>query len=120
MFVLKYQFDTMIRMSVVVLFFIGISYANNCFDRANYCNIYDKDHNKMSITHYHCIIKCANILSKATMDFALDNMQDKLNHQCIFIENLDYCVQKWKQDDNMDCEGQIKNMVKQNFQVSNI
>ena len=47
----------------------------------------------MEITHYHCIMKCANTLSKVTMDLAMDNMEDKFNHQCILIENLDYCVQ---------------------------
>ena len=72
----------------------------------------------MIITNYHCIMKCANTLSKVTMDFALDNMQDKFNPQCILIENLDYCVQYWKKKRNVDCEGPIKNMVKQNFQVS--
>ena len=44
----------------------------------------------MEITHYHCIMKCANTLSKVTMDLAMDNMEDKFNHQCILIENLDY------------------------------
>ena len=65
-------------------------------------------------------MKCANMLSKETMDLAMDNMQDKINHQCIWIENLDYCIQYYRQHMNMDCEGPIKNMVKQNFQVSNI
>ena len=72
----------------------------------------------MKITNYHCIMKCANTLSKVTMDFAQDNMQDKFNPQCILLENLDYCVQYWKKKRNVDCEGPIKNMVKQNFQVS--
>ena len=63
-------------------------------------------------------MKCANMLSKATMDLALDNMHEKFNHQCILIENLDYCVQYWKQKYDVDCEVPIKNMVQQNFQVS--
>ena len=72
----------------------------------------------MHITNYHCILKCANMLSKVTMDLALDNMHEKFNPQCILIENLDYCVQYWKQTYSVDCEVPIKNMVQQNFQVS--
>ena len=109
------QFDIMIRIILVTLFFLGVSQANNCFDRSD-C-IYTSG---PSLTNYHCIIRCANSLTKETMDMLLDNMQDKINHQCIWIENLDYCVQYYKQKKNMDCEGPIKNMVKQNFQVSNI
>ena len=106
---------------IILLFFISVGHANNCFDRSN-CQIFNSKTGRaaMQITHYHCIMKCANILSKETMNFAVDNMQDKLNHQCIYIENLDYCVQKWKHNFNMDCEGPIKNMVQQNFQVSQV
>ena len=110
---------------VVTLLFNGICQANDCFDKSNCYMIdeteyYDPERyvGSMMITNYHCIMKCANTLSKVTMDFALDNMQDKFNHQCILIENLDYCVQYWKKKRNVDCEGPIKNMVKQNFQVS--
>ena len=104
----------MIRIILVTLFFLGVSQANNCFDTA-FCG-----RGWGAQTHYHCIMKCANSLTKETMDMLLDNMQDKINHQCIWIENLDYCIQYYRQHMNMDCEGPIKNMVKQNFQVSNI
>ena len=73
---------------------------------------------KLPLTNYHCILKCANKLTKATMGLALDNLHEKFNAQCIMIENLDYCVQYWKQWNEDDCEEPIKNMVKQNFQVS--
>ena len=111
----------MIRIILVTLFFLGLSQANICFEKSN-CRVYNEitKRSQMSITHYHCIMKCANMLSKETMDLAMDHMQDKINHQCIWIENLDYCIQYYRQHMNMDCEGPIKNMVKQNFQVSNI
>ena len=111
--------------TVVTLFLFEICRANNCFD-TSICKMIDETthwpHNlgSMKITNYHCIMKCANTLSKVTMDFALDNIQDKFNHQCILIENLDFCVQYWKKKNNVDCEGPIKNMVKQNFQVSTL
>eukprot|EP00093_Oithona_nana_P000046 00046.XXX_1477_1142_1 [CDS] Oithona nana genome sequencing. len=62
-------------------------------------------------------MKCANRLSKATMDLALDNLHEDYNHQCIFIESLDYCVQYWKQNNQVDCEEPIRDMVKQNFHI---
>ena len=116
----------MIRLILVSLFLHG-SQANHCFDRANSnsCFLVGKmmSHQRveamMQITNYHCIMKCANMLSKATMDLALDNMHEKFNHQCILIDNLDYCLQYWKQIKNVDCEVPIKKMVQQNFQVSN-
>ena len=119
----------MIRIILVALFFVGKSRANNCFDIdiANRpCKIGNGKWDTLSrvesmyITNYHCIMKCANLLSKSTMDLALDNMHEKFNHQCILIENLDYCVQYWKQKYDVDCEVPIKNMVQQNFQVSDI
>ena len=106
---------------VVTSIFFGISEANNCFDKST-CQMIDQTPKSyfnimniggMEITHYHCIMK-------VTMDLAMDNMEDKFNHQCILIENLDYCVQYWKMNINVDCEGPIKNMIKQNFQVSSI
>ena len=122
----------MIRTNIVVtllfIAFIGICQANNCFDKSS-CKMIDQTKESyfyimnvefMEITNYHCIMKCANTLSKVTMDLAMDNMQDKFNHQCILIENLDFCVQYWKKKRNVDCEVPIKNMVKQNFQVWNI
>ena len=82
-------FDIMIRLILVSLFLHG-SQANHCFDRANSnsCFLVGKmmSHQRveamMQITNYHCIMKCANMLSKATMDLALDNMHEKFNHQC--------------------------------------
>ena len=116
----------MFRMILITLFFVGNSRANNCFDidTDSHCKIgngkWDTLSNveSMHITNYHCIMKCANLLSKATMDLALDNLHDKFNHECILIESLDFCVQYWKQNYDVDCEEPIKNMVKQNFQVS--
>ena len=116
----------MIRLILVSLFLHG-SRANHCFDRfddPNSCRILNGKIESyqpleiMDLTNYHCIMKCANMLSQATMDLALDNMHEKFNHQCILIENLDYCVQYWKQKYDVDCEVPIKNMVQQNFQVS--
>ena len=115
----------MIRLILVSLFLHGIQ-ANHCFDRSNNCFMKNEQASyynyesveTMHITNYHCILKCANMLSKVTMDLALDNMHEKFNPQCILIENLDYCVQYWKQTYSVDCEVPIKNMVQQNFQVS--
>ena len=52
------------------------------------------------------------------MALALDDLHEKFNARCIMIENLDYCVQYWKQLNEVDCEEPIKDMVRQNFQVS--
>ena len=120
----------MIRTILVALFFIAICQANDCFDIIRYsCRTGNPENRSyrfdtstdvenMRLTHYHCIMKCANLLSTATMDLALNNLHEKLNHECILIENLDFCVQYWKQNRNVDCEVPIKNMLKQNFQVS--
>ena len=114
----------MFRMILVTLFFVGNSRANTCFDIETDCKIGNGKWDTLStveslfITNYHCIMKCANLLSKATMDLALDNLHDKFNHECILIENLDFCVQYWKRNYDVDCEEPIKIMVKQNFQVS--
>ena len=114
----------MFRMILVALFFVGNSRANTCFDIETDCKIGNGKWDTLStvesmfITNYHCIMKCANLLSKATMDLALDNLHDKFNHECILIENLDFCVQYWKRNYDVDCEEPIKIMVKQNFQVS--
>ena len=70
------------------------------------------------LTNYHCIMKCAHKLTKVTMALALDDLHEKFNAHCIMIENLDYCVQYWKQWNEVDCEEPIKDMVRQNFQVS--
>ena len=111
-------------MILVTLFFVGNSRANTCFDIETDCKIGNGKWDTLStveslfITNYHCIMKCANLLSKATMDLALDNLHDKFNHECILIENLDFCVQYWKRNYDVDCEEPIKIMVKQNFQVS--
>ena len=70
---------------------------------------------RVGITNYHCVMKCATKLSKATMDLAVDNLHEDYNHHCIFIESLDYCVQYWKQNNQVDCEEPMRNMVKQNF-----
>ena len=119
----------MIRTILVTLFFLGISQANDCFERceinsyANYEGFIDDAVTEnygvgdVAITNYHCIMKCANRLSKATMDLALDNLHEDYNHQCIFIESLDYCVQYWKQNNQVDCEEPIRDMVKQNFHI---
>lgn len=114
----------MIRMSLVVLFFIGISRANDCFDVNNNCRLGVENYNSnmltTKVTDFHCVMQCANSLSKSTMGVALDtdNMHEKFNHQCILIDNLDFCVNLWKQKYNVDCEVPIKNMVKRTFQVS--
>ena len=76
------------------------------------------DLDRLPVTNYHCIMKCAHKLTKATMGLALDDLYEKFNAHCIMIENLDYCVQYWRQWNDVDCEEPIKNMVKQNFQVS--
>ena len=34
-----------------------------------------------------------------------------------FIESLDYCVQYWKQKNQVDCEWPIRDMAAQNFHV---
>ena len=78
---------------------------------------------RLGITNYHCIMKCATRLSKATVDLAMDNLHEDYNHQCIFIESLDNsdnCVQYWKQNNQVDCEEPIRNMVKQNFYVEGL
>ena len=74
--------------------------------------------NRVFLTNYHCIMKCAHKLTKVTMALAMDDLHEKFNARCIMIENLDYCVQYWKQLNEVDCEEPIKDMVRQNFQVS--
>ena len=115
----------MIRTILVTLFFLGISQANDCFDICKFCYIGSESRDSLSyamestrVTNFHGIMQCANSLSKSTMGMALDNSQEKFNHQCILIDNLDFCVQLWKQKYDVDCEVPIKNMVKRNFQVS--
>ena len=116
----------MIRTILVILFLLGSSRANNCFDLCHYCRISIASRDSLSylgrmrVTNFHGIMQCANSLSQSTMGMALetDNLQEKFNHQCILIDNLDFCVQLWKQKYDVDCEVPIKNMVKRNFQVS--
>ena len=126
----------MIKLIFITLLLVETQ-ANSCFDlctingekatgrlgdghpRARDTYVNHRDMSSMEriyITNYHCIMKCANMLTKATMDYALNN--DEFNFRCILLENLDYCVQYWKKVNGVDCEGPIKNMVKQNFQVS--
>ena len=73
---------------------------------------------RLLITNYHCVMKCANMLSQATMELGFGALHEKFNHGCILIESLDYCVQYWKQINDVDCDEPIKNMVKRNFKVS--
>ena len=79
------QFDIMIRIILVTLFFLGVSQANNCFDRSD-C-IYTSG---PSLTNYHCIIRCANSLTKETMDMLLDNMQDNDQRMYCFLGYVGY------------------------------
>ena len=126
-----------IRLILVTLFLLECR-ANDCFSRCEIVLGYGgnfrtpallsegsfMDHrphdalDRLPLTNYHCIMKCAHKLTKVTMALALDDLYEKFNAHCIMIENLDYCVQYWKQQNDVDCEEPIKNMVKQNFQVS--
>ena len=75
--------------------------------------------NGIPITNYHCVMKCANQLSQATMGTILQpGFEKEYNHECVLIENLDYCVQYWKVMNNVDCEEPIRTMVKNTFGVS--
>merc|ERR1712062_666359 len=68
------------------------------------------------ITNYHCVMKCANQLSQATMGPILQpGFEIEYNHECVLIENLDYCVQLWKVINNVDCEKPIRTMVANTF-----
>ena len=73
----------------------------------------------LPITNYHCVMKCANQLSQATMGPILQpGFENEYNHECVLIENLDYCVQLWKVMNNVDCEVPIRTMVANTFGVS--
>ena len=73
----------------------------------------------LPITNYHCVMKCANQLSQATMGPILQpGFEIEYNHECVLIENLDYCVQLWKVMNNVDCEKPIRTMVANTFGVS--
>ena len=73
----------------------------------------------LPITNYHCVMKCANQLSQATMGPILQpGFKNEYNHECVLIENLDYCVQLWKVMNNVDCEVPIRTMVANTFGVS--
>ena len=73
----------------------------------------------LPITNYHCVMKCANQLSQATMGPILQpGFEIEYNHECVLIENLDYCVQLWKVMNNVDCEEPIRTMVRNTFGVS--
>ena len=75
--------------------------------------------NALPITNYHCVMKCANQLSQATMGPILQaGFKNEYNHECVLIENLDYCVQLWKVMNNVDCEVPIRTMVANTFGVS--
>merc|ERR1712062_599323 len=75
--------------------------------------------NGLPITNYHCVMKCANQLSQATMGTILQpSFEKEYNHECVLIENLDYCVQYWKVLNDVDCEEPIRTMVKNTFGVS--
>ena len=124
----------MIKLIVLVTLLFVETQANDCFDR---CQIVDwtgaksnailsegswdrgwsDEMDLLPLTNYHCIMKCANKLTKATMSVVMDTTHDKFNAQCIMIENLDFCVQYWKQRNDVDCEEPIRNMVKQAFQA---
>ena len=128
----------MIRYIVVALFLLGCG-ANDCFSpceivlgvrgnfrghgllsEGSFMDHRDRPHDdldRLPLTNYHCIMKCAHKLTKVTMTLALDDLYEKFNAHCIMIENLDYCVQYWKQMNDVDCEEPIKDMVEQNFQV---
>eukprot|EP00093_Oithona_nana_P004858 04858.XXX_154638_155371_1 [CDS] Oithona nana genome sequencing. len=70
----------------------------------------------LPITNYHCVMKCANQLSQATMGPILQpGFEIEYNHECVLIENLDYCVQLWKVMNNVDCEKPIRTMVANTF-----
>merc|ERR1712062_153464 len=72
--------------------------------------------NGLPITNYHCVMKCANQLSQATMGTIMQpGFEKEYNHECVLIENLDYCVQYWKVMSNVDCEEPIRTMVKNTF-----
>ena len=75
---------------------------------------------RLPVTNYHCVMKCANMLSQATMELSFGALHEKFNHECILIESLDYCVQYWKQRNNVDCEEPIREMAKRNFKVSTL
>merc|ERR1711976_105803 len=119
------------RLIFVTLFLLGCR-ANDCFGPCEISSYgsggristtrgvtLGENHNILNhvvLTNYHCIMKCAHKLTKVTMALALDDLHEKFNARCIMIENLDYCVQYWKQLNEVDCEEPIKDMVRQNFQ----
>ena len=101
--------NIMIRLILVSLFLHG-SQANNCFERCeilsstygDYDGLVGEDvrHDYMgrvAITNYHCIMKCANRLSKATMDLALDNLHEDYNHQCTVVLEMMWTPQLFLQ-----------------------
>ena len=54
---------------------------------------------------YHLVVRCANDLIEK-MDF-----QDQPFKQCIWLKNLKYCLNTFKENENVDCTEEIKEMI---------
>ena len=54
---------------------------------------------------YHLVIRCANDLIEK-MAF-----QDLPFKQCIWLENLKYCLDTFKENENVDCTEKVKKMI---------
>ena len=55
---------------------------------------------------YHLVIKCANDLIEKM------NFQDQPFKQCIWLKNLEHCLDTFKENENVDCNEEIKKMIR--------
>ena len=70
----------------------------------------------LPLTNYHCILQCANKITYQTVGYVMPEGSN-YNRECVLIDNLDYCVQLWKQLNDVNCEEDIYSMVLETFQV---
>ena len=97
----KFLVATLILVSIVSKQSCGDFAEGSCFRKC-----FDKALSGfMRYTNFHCVLKCAAIFTKDTNEFGY------LADECLWLDNLIYCVEMWKKYQGADCEDPIKGQI---------
>ena len=92
------------------------SNSHRCFDN---CQLGTgpvlKTESRFWLTNFQCIIKCA---TEITRESILQGFLHRGSEKCFWLESLDSCVQRWKNNLNADCSEPIKELIEQDIQQS--
>ena len=90
--------------------------SNRCFDDCQLGNgSVFKTEGRFWLTNFQCIIKCASEITKESI---LEGFIQDGSEKCFWLDSLDSCVQRWKNNLRVDCEESIKEFIENDIQES--